>query len=207
VEPIDRRKGKIQFSIENEIETAVKRIGAKHIIIDPVTSILIHESRSGKKRFLIGQLFDTIRSLGCSALITSEGLPSENDFYMELFLSDGVILLGKDIIDYKMIKITEPLNVISDLTELKSLIEGYLENNEKNIAVSFTDASYLYSGAISVLISCYRMVQGEGGHLCIVEPNKELSDLLNQMNIDSIIDIYTSEVGLLDTGPGGSTPA
>lgn len=104
VEPIERRKGKIQFSIENEIETAVKRIGAKHIIIDPVTSILVHESRSGKKRFLIGQLFSTIRTLGCSAVITSEGLPSENDFYMETFLSDGVLLLGKDLLDYKMIK-------------------------------------------------------------------------------------------------------
>jgi len=104
VEPVERTKGKIQFSIENEIETAVKRIGAKHIIIDPITSILVHESRSGKKRFLIGQLFDTIRSLGCSALITSEGLPNENDFYMEQFLSDGVILLGRDILDYITIK-------------------------------------------------------------------------------------------------------
>jgi KaiC/GvpD/RAD55 family RecA-like ATPase len=104
VEPIDRKRGKIQFSIENEIETAVKRIGAKHIIIDPVTSILVHESRSGKKRFLISQLFDTIRSLGCSSIITSEGLPNENDFYMEQFLSDGVFLLGKDLLDYKMIK-------------------------------------------------------------------------------------------------------
>ena len=104
VEPIDRRKGKIQFSIENEIETAVKRIGAKHIIIDPVTSILIHESRSGKKRFLIGQLFDTIRNLDCSAIVTSEGLPSQNDFYMEQFLADGVFLLGKDLLDFTMIK-------------------------------------------------------------------------------------------------------
>ncbi|MCW4012357.1 MAG: AAA family ATPase [Candidatus Bathyarchaeota archaeon] len=104
VEPIERRKGKIQFSIENEIETAVKRLGAKHIIIDPVTSILVHESRSGKKRYLIGQLFDTIRNLGCSAVITSEGLPSVGDFYMEQFLSDGVFLLNKDLIDYTMIK-------------------------------------------------------------------------------------------------------
>jgi len=47
VEPIDRKRGKIQFSIEHEIEAAVKRSGAKHIIIDPLTSILIHESRSG----------------------------------------------------------------------------------------------------------------------------------------------------------------
>lgn len=104
VEPIDRRKGKIQFSIENEIEQAVKRIGAKHILIDPITSILVHESRSGKKRFLIGQLFDTIRNLGCSAVVTSEGLPNKNDFYMEQFLSDGVFLLGKDLLNYSTIK-------------------------------------------------------------------------------------------------------
>jgi KaiC/GvpD/RAD55 family RecA-like ATPase len=104
VEPVERKKGKIQFSIENEIETAVKRINAKHIIIDPVTSILVHESRSGKKRFLIGQLFDTIRNLNCSSIITSEGLPNENDFYMEQFLSDGVILLNKDLLKYNLVK-------------------------------------------------------------------------------------------------------
>ena len=104
VEPIDRKRGKIQFSIENEIETAVTRIGAKHLIIDPITSILVHESRSGKKRHLIGQLFDTIRRLNCTAIITSEGLPRPNEFYMEQFLSDGVVLLGKDMLKFKLIK-------------------------------------------------------------------------------------------------------
>ena len=104
VEPIDRKRGKIQFSIEHEIEAAVKRIGAKHIIIDPLTSILVHESRSGKKRYLIGQLFDTIRRTNCTAIVTSEGLPRVNEFYMEQFLSDGVILLGKDMLDFKLIK-------------------------------------------------------------------------------------------------------
>lgn len=104
VEPIDRKKGKIQFSIENEIETAVKRIGAKHLIIDPITSLLVHESRSGKKRHLIGQLFETIRRLNCTAIVTSEGLPRQNEFYMEQFLSDGVVLLGKDMREFKLIK-------------------------------------------------------------------------------------------------------
>lgn len=104
VEPIDRRRGKIQFSIENEIEMAVNRIGAKHIIIDPITSLLVHESRSGKKRHLIGQLFDTVRRLNCTAVITSEGLPKENEFYMEQFLADGVLLLGKDMMEFNLIK-------------------------------------------------------------------------------------------------------
>jgi len=104
VESIDRKRGKIQFSIEHEIEAAVKRIGAKHIIIDPLTSILVHESRSGKKRYLISQLFDTIRRMNCTAIVTSEGLPRVNEFYMEQFLSDGVVLLGKDMLDFKILK-------------------------------------------------------------------------------------------------------
>ena len=104
VEQIDRKRGKIQFSIEHEIEAAVKRIGAKHIIIDPLTSILVHESRSGKKRHLIGQLFDSIRRMNCTSIVTSEGLPKVNEFYMEQFLSDGVVLLGKDMLDFKLIK-------------------------------------------------------------------------------------------------------
>lgn len=104
VEPVDRVKGKLRFSIESEIDKAVKRIGAKHIIIDPITSILIHETRSGKKRFLIGQLFNAIRDLNCSAIITAEGILKPGEFYLERFLADGVILINKDIRDFKLIK-------------------------------------------------------------------------------------------------------
>jgi len=104
VEIVDRTQGKIQYSLEEEIISAANYIKAKHVIIDPLTSILIHESRSGKKRALIGKLYDTIRSLECSAIITSEGTLRENEFYMEQFLSDGVVLLNKDIQEFKLIK-------------------------------------------------------------------------------------------------------
>jgi KaiC/GvpD/RAD55 family RecA-like ATPase len=104
VEPFERTKGKLQFSIEVEIERAIKKIGAKHLILDPLTSMLVHEQRSGKKRYIIGQLFDTVQTLGCSAIITAEGIPKDTDFYMEQFLSDGLILLIKDLQEYKLVK-------------------------------------------------------------------------------------------------------
>jgi KaiC/GvpD/RAD55 family RecA-like ATPase len=104
VEPVDRNKGKLQLSIEMEIERSIKKIGAKHLIFDPLTSILVHEQRSGRKRFIIGQLFDTVRNMNCSAVITAEGIPKESDFYMEQFLADGVVLLNKDLLDFKLIK-------------------------------------------------------------------------------------------------------
>ncbi|TRO54283.1 hypothetical protein E2P71_04510 [Candidatus Bathyarchaeota archaeon] len=103
-ELFDRTRGKLQLSIEVEIERAIRKIGAKHLIVDPLTSILVHEQRSGRKRYVIGQLFDAVQNLGCSALITAEGIPKDTDFYMEQFLSDGLILLVKDLQDYKLVK-------------------------------------------------------------------------------------------------------
>jgi KaiC/GvpD/RAD55 family RecA-like ATPase len=104
VDLYERIRGKLQFTLEKEIENLVNRIDAKHVLLDPLTSILVHEQRSGKKRYIISQLFDQIRHVACSAVITNEGLPRDNEFYMEHFLADGVILLQKDVIDFKLIK-------------------------------------------------------------------------------------------------------
>ena len=104
VDYVDRNRGKLQLSIETEIERAIKRVGAKHVLLDPLTSLLVHEQRSGRKRFIIGQLFDVLRNMGCSAVITAEGIPKDTDFYMEQFLADGVALLNKDLLEFKLIK-------------------------------------------------------------------------------------------------------
>jgi len=104
VELYERVRGKLQFTLEKEIENLVKRVDAKHVLLDPLTSILVHEQRSGKKRVIIGQLFDQIRRVACSAVITTEGLPRENEFYMENFLADSVIRLQREVIDFKLIK-------------------------------------------------------------------------------------------------------
>jgi KaiC/GvpD/RAD55 family RecA-like ATPase len=103
-EPFERTRGKLQLSLEAEVGRAIRKVGAKHLLVDPLTSILVHEQRSGKKRHMIGQLFDTVQNLGCSAIITSEGIPKNTDFHMEQFLSDGLILLVKDLQDYKLVK-------------------------------------------------------------------------------------------------------
>lgn len=102
---------------------------------------------------------------------------------------------------YKVITIHDSLKVISDLTALKTEIEKHLDQGEKYIAVNFSDASYLYSGAISVLVTCYRMVREEGGDLCLIEPQEKVAELLDQMNIDRLIDIYESEAQLLVEKP------
>ncbi len=104
----------------------------------------------------------------------------------------------KTVGTYTMVTVYDELKVIADLTEFKQEIEKRLALGERNIAVNFFDASYLYSGAISVLITCFRMIREKGGNLCIVEPQERVLDLLVQMNIDSLIDIYKSEKELAE---------
>jgi anti-anti-sigma factor len=81
---------------------------------------------------------------------------------------------------------------VSQLDELRHLISGHISNGQAYIAIRFTEATYLYSGAIAVLISCFKQVKDIQGDLCLLEPKKEMVDLLKQMGIDRLIPIYAS---------------
>ena len=94
---------------------------------------------------------------------------------------------------YQVLRIEEEMSVITDLSELRYLIEGYLRQGKRHIAVSFTNASYIYSGAIAVLIDCYRKIKAGKGDLCIIEPHPETLKIFHYLNIDKFISIYSSE--------------
>ncbi len=93
---------------------------------------------------------------------------------------------------YQVLKIEEDLEVISDLSELKFLIEGYLKRGRRFIAVGFSTTSYIYSGAIAVLIDCHKKITKEGGDLCIIEANQDLLGVFKVLNIDKLLHIYPS---------------
>jgi anti-anti-sigma factor len=97
---------------------------------------------------------------------------------------------------YQVLRIEEDLEVISDLSELKFLIEGYLKRGRRFIAIAFTTASYIYSGALAVLIDCHKRIVKEGGDLCIIESNRELLGIFTVLNVDKVLHIYPSEAKL-----------
>jgi anti-anti-sigma factor len=98
-----------------------------------------------------------------------------------------------DVGKFQILRIKEKKNAIRNLEELKDLIIGYLERGKYYIALSFSDATYIYSGAIKVLITCHKMIREKGGELCIIEPDPSLFDILENLNIDRVINIYVSE--------------
>lgn len=93
---------------------------------------------------------------------------------------------------YQVITIEDELNIISELSELRFLIEGYITEGKNNIAVRFTNTSYIYSGAIAVLIDCYKKIKNVGGDLCIIEGNPQIISIFRMLNIDRVIHIYKS---------------
>jgi anti-anti-sigma factor len=94
---------------------------------------------------------------------------------------------------YQVLRIRDDSENIMDLSELKDLIIGYLNRGKIHIAVSFCNASYIYSGALRVLINCHKMIMEHGGSLCILEPDPGLFDVLETLNIDRVIKIYVAE--------------
>ncbi|MFC1586152.1 STAS domain-containing protein [Fibrobacterota bacterium] len=93
---------------------------------------------------------------------------------------------------YRVLKIHEDLEVISDLAELEFLVTGYIKQGLYYIAVGFDDTSYIYSGAIAVLVKCAKDLLDKDGELCLLEPNETVLSLLEAAGIDKVIKIYKS---------------
>jgi len=99
---------------------------------------------------------------------------------------------------YQVIRIEDNLDVISDLSELRFLIQGYLSQGKPYIAIAFTNASYIYSGALAVLIDCFKKIMDKKGELCLVESHSEILNIFRFLHIDQFIPVY----GSLDDLPG-----
>jgi len=104
--------------------------------------------------------------------------------------------------NHQMIKIEEDLNIISDLEELYYLVEGYIEQGKNKIAVSFPNASYIYSGAIAVLLKCVKKIKENEGELCIIESNFDIKNIFNVLQLNRLISIYESDEALLRASAG-----
>jgi len=100
----DRRDEETVLSITNKVIEAAKSIGAELLVIDPLTSIAISETRAGNKRRKIAELFGHLRQSGYTSILTSETTSYDGEFYMEEFLADGVIRLDKVIHNFNLIR-------------------------------------------------------------------------------------------------------
>jgi len=122
---------------------------------------------------------------------------TEENFFREKVMNIGISVHS----GYQVINIEDELSIISELSELRFLIEGYIAEGKNLIAVSFTNTSYIYSGAIAVLIDCYKKIKKVEGDLCIIEGNPQIISIFRMLNIDRVIKIYKSVEELQTLAP------
>jgi anti-anti-sigma factor len=97
---------------------------------------------------------------------------------------------------YLVIRVHDELQVIAELSELQLLVEESMQQGHCRVALSFCDASYIYSGAIAVLISLYKKLKNSAGELCLIESHPQLRTIFDYMGITRLIPIYPSEEDL-----------
>jgi len=78
------------------IEASIKRIKAKRVVIDSVSALGLCVRDASELRRMIFNLSVLLRKLGCTAILTSEILPTQKSlsrFGVEEFVSDTIIVL------------------------------------------------------------------------------------------------------------------
>lgn len=82
------------LSLIEIIKTRIQETGAKRVVIDPISSLILQYPDDSERRTAILDLFEVVTSLGTTSLITTElrATALEREVQTEEFLSHGVIV-------------------------------------------------------------------------------------------------------------------
>ena len=79
--------------IRTVLKEKILSVGATRVVIDPISTIMLQIERAYHARREVIKTLEDLRDAGCTAVVTSETLPTP-PFQPEQYLSDGVILLN-----------------------------------------------------------------------------------------------------------------
>jgi ABC-type transporter Mla MlaB component len=95
---------------------------------------------------------------------------------------------------YKVLNIRDNLDINSDFSELKKVIDDYVQKGTRDFALRFSSSSILHTKSVSVLISCVELIKENQGNIAIIDANESIMDLLRLIDIgDSMIRLCASE--------------
>mgnify|MGYP003730709225 CR=1 FL=1 len=84
----------------------------------------------------------------------------------------------------------------ADFGALTNFIERSIRKGHVKIALNFTQRSYLYTPTVARLVEYFKLVQEHGGHLCLVQPNEEILDVLELIGLTKFVRVVSSEAEL-----------
>ncbi|MBD3344721.1 MAG: hypothetical protein GF401_06630 [Chitinivibrionales bacterium] len=94
---------------------------------------------------------------------------------------------------YQLVRIEEDLNSETDMESLESIIIDSINEGRTKVALSFTPSSFLYGKPLRYLIRFSKEIEKSGGHLAIIEPSKNLRDMLETLDFALLTKVYSTE--------------
>ncbi len=99
----------------------------------------------------------------------------------------------RDRFGFRVVVLNETTSRDTDFTPLKAAISQQIQEGYRNLAVSFSFESYLYSMTIAVLVQFLGQVKEHGGVFAIIHPNPAMLRIIGLVGLDRLIKICASE--------------
>jgi ABC-type transporter Mla MlaB component len=87
----------------------------------------------------------------------------------------------------------EDLGLRSSISELEGMVREALNAGERDIAVSFTANSRLYSNTIAVLVRCISHAEEKSVKLTMVVPNENIMSSIVLVGLSGLVTVVHSE--------------
>jgi hypothetical protein len=94
---------------------------------------------------------------------------------------------------YQILRVFQDTFGDGDASTLLSQLGVYLDKGIDRIAVAFNESVYPHSKLISLMMQCYRLVNGRGGTLVFIQPNETFVKIANSLNLSVMMRIVASE--------------
>ncbi len=80
--------------------------------------------------------------------------------------------------------------IVGNRLELKELVGSELSSGRRLFVVDFTDANYVDSSGLGVLVSVSKKIRQQGGTLCLAALNDDLRLLFELTRLDTLFRLY-----------------
>jgi len=90
--------------------------------------------------------------------------------------------------------------VVSDIGKLRQEVHELIEKNIHKILLDFSDIDFIDSSGIGLLVEILKtLTKYDNGQLKLVSLNKQVKDVLKQIQLYSVFDIYEIEDEALES--------
>jgi hypothetical protein len=103
--------------------------------------------------------------------------------------------------NFVVFSIDEPVQLETDLSELRDHIEKSVNTECVNIAIRFPQESMLTSSSVADLVLSAGYAHSCGGTFALIEPNNGIRRALKALGVGSLVLIVESEADLLAYRP------